>query len=87
MQCFTRINVAKLKRRDLKYRGHTYFETLRPHIISQTLAYLRSHNKFPIFIAKGLSGEDLFKLSKILETQKGNESVTEKKYFRWKRNE
>ena len=31
--------VAKLKR-DLKYRGHVYFEPVRPHIIYQALAYL-----------------------------------------------
>ena len=32
--------VVKLKR-DLKYKGHVYFEPFRPHIIYQALAYLK----------------------------------------------
>ena len=31
---------------DLKYRGHVYFEPVCLHIVYQTLAYLKSHNKF-----------------------------------------
>ena len=56
--------VVKLKR-DLKYRGHVYFEPIRPHVIYQALIYLKSHNKFyeDISIAKSLSSEDLLKFS------------------------
>ena len=45
----------KLKR-DLKYRGNVYFEPIRPRIIYQAPAYLKSHNKFykDISITKGL---------------------------------
>ena len=46
---------VKLKR-DLKYRGHVYFEPVRSHIVYQALTYLKSYNKFydDISIAKGL---------------------------------
>ena len=80
--------VVKLKR-DLKYRGHVYFEPVRPNIIYQALTYLKLHNKFykDIFIAKSLSSEGMFKFSDIVEIQGETESVTEKKYFRWKSND
>ena len=54
--------VVKLKR-NLKYRGHVCFELVRPYIVYQAIAYLKSYNKFyeDISIAKGLSGEDMFK--------------------------
>ena len=60
--------VVKLKR-DLKYRGHVYFEPVRAHIIYQALIYLKLHNKYykDISIAKGLSSEDMFKFSDIVE--------------------
>ena len=60
----------KLKR-DLKYRGYVYFEPVRPHIVYQVLTYLKSYNKFyeDISIAKGLSSEDMFKFSDIVEVQ------------------
>ena len=53
--------------------GHVYFEVVRPHIIYQALAYLKSHNKFyrDISIVKGLSSEDMFKFSDIAEIQGG----------------
>ena len=60
--------VVKLKR-DLKYRGHVYFEPVRPHIIYQALIYLKSHTKLyeDISIPKALSSEDKFKFSDIVE--------------------
>ena len=56
--------VVKLKR-DLKYRGHVYFEPIRPHVIYQAMIYLKSHNKFyeDISVAKSLSSEDMLKFS------------------------
>ena len=47
--------VVKLKR-DLKYRGHVYLEPVHPHIVYQTVNYLKSYNKFyeGVSIAKGL---------------------------------
>ena len=72
--------VVKLKR-DLKYRGHIYFEAVRPHILYQALTYLKSYNKFheDISIAKGLSNEKMFKFSDINEIQRQSECATEKK--------
>ena len=62
--------VVKLKR-NLKYRGHVYFELVRPYIVYQAITYLKSYNKFyeDISIAKGLSGEDMFKFSDTSETE------------------
>ena len=79
MQCFAGLIVVKLKR-DLKYRGHKSFEPLRPHIIYEALAHMKSHNKSQkdISIAKGLSSEHIFKFSEIHETQERKKSVTEK---------
>ena len=37
--------VVKSKR-DLKYRGCVYFESVRPNVIYQALNYLKTHNKF-----------------------------------------
>ena len=37
--------LVKLKR-DLKYRGHVYFEPVRPTVVHNALNYLKSHNKF-----------------------------------------
>ena len=70
--------LVKLKR-DLKYRGHVYFEPVCQHIIYQALAYLKSHNKFyeDISAQKGLSDEDMLKFSDINENQEETESVTE----------
>ena len=70
--------LVKLKR-DLKYRGHVYFEPVCQHIIYQALTYLKSHNKFyeDISAQKGLSGEDMLKFSDINENQEETESVTE----------
>ena len=50
--------VVKLKR-DLKYRGHVFFEPVSSHIGYQALTYLKSYLKFnkDEFIAKGLSSE------------------------------
>ena len=47
----------------------------------QTLTYLKSCNKFYeyISIAKGLSSENMFKFSEIVEIQKQSECITEKK--------
>ena len=74
--------VVKLKR-NLKYKGHIYFQPVRPHIVYQALTYLKSYNKFyqDISIAKGLSGEDMFKFSDIVEIQGESECVTEKNVF------
>ena len=70
---------VKLKR-DLKYRGHVYFEPVRLHIIYQALTYLKLHNKYyeDISIAKGLSSEDMFKFSDIVEVQGRSEWVLQK---------
>ena len=72
--------LVKLKR-DLKYRGHIYFESDRPHIIYQALTYLKSHSKFYFillyFYHTGLSGEDMLHFSDINENQEETESVTE----------
>ena len=69
--------VVKLKR-DLKYRGHVYFEPVRPHVIYQALIHLKSHNKFyeDISIAKGLSSEDMLKFSDFVEMQGETEKGT-----------
>ena len=71
--------VVKLKR-DLKYRGHIYFEAVLQHIVCQALTYLKSYNKFheDISIAKGLSSEEMFKFSDINEIQRQSECATEK---------
>ena len=74
---------------DLKYRGHGYFEPVRPNIIIyQALAYLKSHNKFyeDISITKGLSSEDMSNISDINEIQEETESYC-KCYFKWLGNE
>ena len=69
--------VVKLKR-DLKYRGHVYFEPVRPHVIYQALIHLKSRNKFyeDISIAKGLSSEDMLKFSDFVEMQGETEKGT-----------
>ena len=53
--------VVKL-RRDLKYRDHVYFESVRPNTICQELAYFKSHSKFyeEMSLAMGLSSEEMF---------------------------
>ena len=70
--------LVKLKS-DLKYRGHVYFEPVRPHIIYQALTYLKSHNKFyeDISAIKDLSGADILSFSDINEDPEETESVTE----------
>ena len=77
-----RLIVVKLKR-DLKYRGHIYFEQVWPHTAYQALTYLKSYTKFydDISIAKGLSSEKMFKFSDIVEIQWQSEC------FWWKRND
>ena len=62
--------VLKMKR-DLKYKGHAYFEPVRPYIVYQALTYLKSYNKFydDISIAKILLSEEMLKFSDIVETQ------------------
>ena len=72
------LNVVKLKR-DLKYRGHVYFEPACPHVIYQALACLKSHRKFyaDISIARVFSSEEVFTFSDIAEVQGENQSVTE----------
>ena len=74
--------VVKLKR-DQKYRCHVYFQPVRPHIVHHALSYLKSYNTFydNIFIAKGLTGEEMFKFSDIVEIQGQCECVTVKKCF------
>ena len=71
--------VVKL-RRDLKYRGHVYFEPVCPQIIYHTLAYLKPHNKLyeNTSIGKGLSSEDMLGFFDIVEIQGQNRNVTEK---------
>ena len=82
----TGLIVVKLKR-DLKYRGHVYFEPFRPHIVYQALDYLKSYNKFyeGMSIAKGLSSEDMFKFSDVVEIQGQSECVTEKMFLTGKK--
>ena len=69
--------VVKLKPH-LKYRGHEYFEPVRPYVIYQALTNLKLHNKFyeDISIAKGHSSEDMFKFSDIVEIQGETEKST-----------
>ena len=61
-------------------QGHAYFEPVRPHIVYQSLTYLKSYNKFygNISIAKGLSSEEMFKFSDIVEIQGKSKCVTNK---------
>ena len=68
--------MVKLKR-DFKCKGHTYFD---PDIVYQTLTYLKSCNKFydDISTAKGLSSEEMFKFSVIIEIQGQFGCVTKK---------
>ena len=70
--------VVKLKQ-DLKYRDRAYFEPVCPYVIYQTLTYLEGHNKFykDISIKKGLSSEDMFNFSDIIEIQGQTERNTE----------
>ena len=70
--------VVKLKQ-VLKCQGHVFFEPVRPYIIYQALSYSKSHNKFykDNSIKKGLSSEDMFKFSDIVETQGETESDAE----------
>ena len=65
---------------DLKYRVHVYFEPVRLHTVYQPLTYLKSYNNFyeDISIPKGLSSEDMFKISDIVEIQGQSKCVTEK---------
>ena len=65
-------------KRDLKYRGHVYFEPVRPHVIYHALIYLKSHIKFygDISIEKGLSSEDMLKFSSFVEMQGETEKCT-----------
>ena len=74
--------VAKLKR-DLKSKGHIYFEPVHPQIIYQAFAYLKSHYWFyeNISIAKGLSGKDMFRFSDIVEIPGQNKNATEKLFL------
>ena len=62
-----RLIVVNLKR-DLKYRGHVYFQPVCSHIVYQACTYLKSHYKFydDISIAKSFSSEDMFKFSDIV---------------------
>ena len=71
--------VVKLKR-DLKYRGHVYFEPVRPDIVYQALTCLKCYDKFyeDKSIAKGISSKDMFNFSDIVEIQGQSECVTEK---------
>ena len=74
----------------LKYRDGADFGPVLTHIIYEIFAYLKSHDNFyeDVSIIKGLSSEDMFRFSKVVETQEENGSVTEKKKnFRWERNE
>ena len=73
------MSVLKLKQ-DLNYKGHVYFEAVRPHIIYQALAYLKAYNKFyrDISIVKGLSRQCIFKFSNIAKIQGETGGVTEK---------
>ena len=66
-------------KRDLKYRGHVYFEPVLPEIIYQAPIYLKLHNKFyeDISITKGLSREGMLNFSDINENQEEIESITE----------
>ena len=70
--------IVVLLKRDLKYRGHVYLEPFRPYIFYQALTYFRLHNKFykDISIAKGLSSEEMFRFSDIVEIQGETEGVT-----------
>ena len=58
--------VIKLKR-DLKYRGHVYFEPVRPNAIYGALHYLKTHNKFyeDIAIQEGLTSNEILNFSDI----------------------
>ena len=58
--------VVKLKR-DLKYRGHVYFEPVRPQAIYQALNYLKVHNNFyeDISIQEGLTGNEMLNFTEI----------------------
>ena len=56
--------VLQLKQ-NLKYRGHVYFEPVRPNVIYQTLSYLKTHKKFykDIPISEGLSSKEMINFS------------------------
>ena len=77
-----RLIVIELKQ-DLKYRDHVYFKLVPPHVLYQTLTYLKLHDTFykDISNAKGLLSEDMVKFSDVNEIQGETESVTEKTYF------
>ena len=70
--------IVVLLKWNLKYRGHVCFETFRPYIFYQALTYFRLNNKFyrDISIAKGLSSEDMFRFSDIVEIHGETEGVT-----------
>ena len=56
-----------------------YFEPVLQHIYN-ALAYLKYHKKLyaNISIAKGISGEEVFRFSDIVEIRGENESIDEK---------
>ena len=76
------------QKRDFKYRGHVYFEPVRPHVIYQALIYLKSHIKFyeDISIEKGLSSEDMLKFSNLVEMQGETEKSTAESICKAKEN-
>ena len=68
--------VVKLKR-DLKYRGYVYFESVRPNVIYHALNYLKTHNKFyqDISISEGLLSKEMIIFSGVDKRQDVTESI------------
>ena len=70
------------KRQAVKKKYDDKKESVKQYIkvYNKRFAYLKPHNKFyqHISIAKGLSSEDMFRISNIAEIQGQNNNVTEK---------
>ena len=71
--------MMKLKR-DLKYGGYVYFESVCPSVIYQALNYLKTHNKFyvGILISEGLSSKDMIDFLDIDEHEDVAECIHKK---------
>ena len=62
--------IVKLKRH-MKYRGHPFFEPVRPSMIYEALEYLKTHNMFyeDIIISLGLTNDETLDFSNLFVTQ------------------
>ena len=55
----------------MKYRGHVFFEPVRPGMIYEALQYLKTHKMFhkDVIISLGLTSDEILDFSKLSVTQ------------------